>query len=127
MHSLKNRLSQPPLSVQKTQKPKKEVKVDEEMVQKTLKMVAPKVMRYEKELRQIREELGETTKIIELSPNKQIVINLDDFEKRFDEHLSSQNPSQIIDDANYVNTFVNSMSINGNLDIELSKRKDELN
>ena len=48
MHSLKNRFSQPPLSVQKT---KKEIKVDEEMVQKTLKMVAPKVMRYEKELR----------------------------------------------------------------------------
>jgi len=32
--------------------------------------VAPKVMKYEKELRKIRNELGENTKIIELSPNK---------------------------------------------------------
>jgi hypothetical protein len=36
-------------------------------------------MRYEKELRRIRNELGENTRVIDLAPNKQIVINLDDF------------------------------------------------
>ena len=84
-------------------------------------------MKYEKELRKIRNELGENTKIIELSPNKQIVINLDDFERRIDEHVTSENPSQIISEAQNANDYLNSMCIISGKKEPLSLRKAEIN
>ena len=64
-------------------------------------------MRYENELRKIRQELGENTKVIELAPNKQIVINLEEYGQAID--LSSKNPSTLMQDANQVNSLLNSM------------------
>ena len=51
--------------------------LDDSLINKTLKKIAPKVMKYEKELKQIRHELGEDVRVVEISPNKQIVVNLD--------------------------------------------------
>jgi hypothetical protein len=78
MHHLKDRFSRL-ISQKKAKNLKREVKIDENLIQQTLEKVAPKVMRYEKELQRIRNELGENTRVIDLTPNKQIVINLDVF------------------------------------------------
>ncbi len=50
---------------------------DDSLINRTLKKIAPKVMKYEKELKQIRHELGEDVRVVEISPNKQIVVNLE--------------------------------------------------
>jgi hypothetical protein len=93
-------------------------------------------MRYEKELRRIRNELGENTRVIDLTPNKQIVINLDDFGQSVGPQLSSLNQSTVIQDANQLNSHINSMILRAGpqshqgesiLESELEKRKSVIN
>ncbi len=77
--------------------------LDDSLINKTLKKIAPKVMKYEKELKQIRHELGEDVRVVEISPNKQIVVNLD--QKGHQSQTKLDNTDRIVEEEDQYYTF----------------------